>query len=61
MKDNLRNARGFSSDLSYDERMLIILYRLCDERGRQRVMSHARIEYEESKIISFPGSCLPGT
>ena len=60
MKDDLKDVRLYSGEISSEERMLILLFRLCDERGKQRVISHAKVEYEESKIISFPGSCRPG-
>lgn len=55
MKDDLKDVRLYSGEISSEERMLILLFRLCDERGKQRVISHAKVEYEESKIISFPG------
>lgn len=60
MKDDLKDARLYSGEISNEERMLILLFRLCDERGKQNILSLAKFEHEESKIISFPGSCRPG-
>lgn len=60
MKDKLKDAHLYSGDLSFEEIDLVLNYRLSDERGKQRILSVAEFEYEESKIISFPGFCRPG-
>lgn len=54
------NPRLFSNDLSTDERILLLLYRMCDERGKSNVRNYCEFEAEQSKIIPFPGSRVSG-